>query len=37
LYTPQLNTYANALKRITGKSVKERIIYFFAIDKEIFV
>jgi ATP-dependent helicase/nuclease subunit A len=31
-YTPQLEAYADALKRITGKHVKERIIYFFAID-----
>jgi ATP-dependent helicase/nuclease subunit A len=31
-YTPQLEAYSDALKRITGKHVKERIIYFFAID-----
>jgi len=29
-YAPQLNTYSDALERITGKRVKERIIYFFA-------
>ena len=29
-YTPQLDAYAEALERITGKQVKERIIYFFA-------
>jgi ATP-dependent helicase/nuclease subunit A len=33
-YTPQLVAYADALKRITGKHVKDRIIYFFAIDTE---
>ena len=31
-YTPQLAAYSDALERITGKYVKERIIYFFAID-----
>ena len=31
-YTPQLDVYADALERITGKRVKEKIIYFFAID-----
>ena len=31
-YTPQLYAYADAIKRITGKHVKERVIYFFAID-----
>ena len=34
-YTPQLETYAKALERITGKRVKERIIYFFATDTAI--
>ncbi|MCL2221331.1 MAG: UvrD-helicase domain-containing protein [Oscillospiraceae bacterium] len=28
-YAPQLNTYAEALERITKKRVKERVIYFF--------
>ena len=28
-YAPQLNAYSDALERITQKSVKERIIYFF--------
>jgi len=32
LYSPQLETYADALKRITGKPVKEQYIYFFALD-----
>jgi ATP-dependent helicase/nuclease subunit A len=31
-YIPQLDTYAEALERITGKRVKERIIYFFAVN-----
>ena len=34
-YKPQLDAYANALERITGKTVKERIIYFFILNKEI--
>jgi len=32
-YAPQLDIYADAISRITGKTVKERIIYFFAIDR----
>ena len=28
-YAPQLEAYADALERITGKRVKEKIIYFF--------
>ncbi|MBE7003614.1 MAG: helicase-exonuclease AddAB subunit AddA [Ruminococcaceae bacterium] len=31
-YQPQLEAYASALSRITGKRVKERILYFFALD-----
>jgi len=31
-YTPQLEAYEDALKRITGKKVKESIIYFFHSD-----
>ena len=34
-YRPQLDAYATALQRITGKKVKERIIYFFALGKEM--
>ena len=34
-YTGQLTAYAKALERITGKHVKERIIYFFTMDKAI--
>jgi ATP-dependent helicase/nuclease subunit A len=33
LYSQQLNAYADALYNITGKRVKERIIYFFSIDR----
>jgi len=36
-YTPQLDVYAEALNRITGKKVKERIIYFFETGAIIFV
>jgi len=32
-YTPQLDAYSSALERITGKCVKDRLIYFFALDK----
>jgi len=32
-YAPQLAAYADALERITGKSVREKMIYFFAIDE----
>jgi len=34
-YTPQLDAYAKALERITGKRVKERIIYFLSVDTSI--
>ena len=34
-YAPQLAAYAAALERITGKRVKERVIYFFSQDKGI--
>jgi len=34
-YKSQLDAYANALERITGKKVKERVIYFFALNKEV--
>ena len=34
-YTPQLNAYAGAIERITEKKVKERTIYFFAIDESV--
>jgi len=36
-YTPQLRTYADALERITGKKVKESIIYFFETGTTRFV
>lgn len=34
-YAPQLAAYSDALERITGKRVKERIVYFFAPDTSI--
>jgi len=34
-YTPQLTTYAQALKRITNKQVREAVLYFFALNKGI--
>jgi len=36
-YTPQLGAYANALERITGKKVKERVIYFLEAGAAMFV
>jgi len=32
-YAPQLAAYADALERITGKRVKERVLYFFRIGE----
>ena len=37
LYKVQLEDYADALERMTGKKVKEKIIYSFAVHKEILV
>ena len=34
-YALQLDYYAEALKRITGKEVKEKILYSFALQEEI--
>jgi len=34
-YRAQLDYYAQALKRLTGKTVKEKIIYSFALEREI--
>lgn len=34
-YQVQLDYYAQALERLTGKRVKEKIIYSFALEKEI--
>ena len=31
-YAPQIAEYSEALERITGKRVKERVLYFFALD-----
>lgn len=36
-YSVQLDYYAQALERVTGKPVKEKIIYSFALRKEIFI
>ena len=35
LYKVQLEDYADALERMTGKKVREKIIYSFAVHKEI--
>ena len=35
LYHVQLEDYARALERMTGKKVKEKIIYSFTLQKEI--
>ena len=35
LYHVQLEDYAQALERMTGKKVKEKIIYYFTLQKEI--
>ena len=35
LYHVQLEDYAQALERMTGKKVKEKIIYSFTLHKEI--
>jgi len=37
LYTPQLDAYAAALHLITGKRIKERIIYFFSVDSAFYL
>ena len=36
-YIPQLSAYSEALERITGKRVKERVIYFFEMDTAYYV
>lgn len=36
-YKEQLNYYAQALERLSGRKVKEKIIYSFALSKEILV
>lgn len=33
-YSVQLNLYANAIERITGKKVAEKYLYLFAVDEE---
>ena len=34
-YEKQLDHYADALGRLTGKTVKEKILYSFALNQEI--
>ena len=36
-YAIQLEYYADALERLTGKPVKEKVIFSFALGKEIFL
>ena len=36
-YKVQLDNYAEALRRITGKVPKEKIIYSFTLGKEILI
>ena len=36
-YRTQLTYYAEALERVTGKKVKEKVIYSFALGKEVVV
>ena len=36
-YGTQLTAYSDALERMTGKRVKERIIYFFELDRHVSV
>jgi len=36
-YAIQLNYYADALEQLTGKKVKEKVIYSFTLGKEIFL
>ena len=36
-YKVQLDYYAQALERLTGKTVKEKIIYSFTLNREISV
>ena len=34
-YRPQLEAYSMALARVTGKRVKERVLYFFSAGEEV--
>ena len=36
-YRPQINLYAQALERITGKEIAEKHLYFFALDRPVSV
>ena len=34
-YLPQLETYARALTRLTGRPVTRRVLWFFALDRAV--
>ena len=34
-YRPQLEAYSMALARVTGKRVKEKLLYFFSAGEEV--
>ena len=34
-YRPQLEAYANALTRLTGRPVTRRVLWFFALDRAV--
>ena len=34
-YGPQLEAYANALTRLTGRPVTRRVLWFFALDRAV--
>ena len=34
-YRPQLEAYSMALSRVTGKRVKEKLLYFFSAGEEV--
>ena len=36
-YRAQLEYYAEAIEKLTGKKVKEKVIYSFSLQKEIMV
>jgi ATP-dependent helicase/nuclease subunit A len=35
VYRPQLEAYAHALGQVLGMNVKEKILYFFALNREV--
>ena len=34
-YRPQLEAYSMALSRVTGKTVRERVLYFFSVGEAL--